>query len=70
MERVFIRDVGMYKLGDIADLNWDAFAQSAAQYQGITGGVESFSIPVDEAARRYALERVALPGGRRPGKSA
>jgi hypothetical protein len=68
MFRVFTRDVGSYKVGDIpGELNWEAFAESAARFHGIAGGADSFSMPVDEAARRYALERA---GGRRAGKPA
>jgi hypothetical protein len=63
--RVFLRDVGSYKAGDVIAADWDSFAQSAAQFHGIEGGSETFSMPVEEAARRYALERARAESRRR-----
>jgi hypothetical protein len=71
--RIFTRDVGRYKTGEISDLPsmaWNEFARSAAIHQGLPpDGLDSFSLPVEEAARRYvrSLSEAPDPGQpRRP----
>jgi hypothetical protein len=53
MERIFTRDVGGFITGEIRELDWDAIRNSLAQHHGITDPLDSYSLPVDEAARRY-----------------
>lgn len=52
-ERIFTRDIGGFTAGDIRDLDWDSVRQSLAQFQGIDDPLDSYSLPVEEAARRY-----------------
>ena len=53
MERIFTYDVGGVKAGQILELDWDAFRNSLAQHHGITDPLDSYSMTVEEAARRY-----------------
>ena len=39
--------------GEIHDFEWDAFRNSLAQHHGITDPLDSYSMTVEEAARRY-----------------
>ncbi len=55
MQRIFTRDVAGCKAGQILEVDWDAFEQSAARHHGLRDTLDSFSLPVEEAARRYVV---------------
>lgn len=62
MERIFTRAVGGFKKGEIRDLDWDAIRASLRQHHGIEDPLEAYSLPVEEAARRYVLHEGGAEG--------
>ena len=53
MERIFLKDAAGIKAGSILDLDWDFFRASAKTHHGLEAPLDSYALPVDEAARRY-----------------
>jgi hypothetical protein len=50
--RIFLRDVAGCKAGQIEDLDWSAFEQSARTHHGVEERLETYTMPVEDAARR------------------
>ena len=51
--RIFLRDVGGCRAGQIEDLDWSAFEQSVAVHHGVHDRLDDYAILVEDAARRY-----------------
>jgi len=70
--RIFLRDIAGCKAGQIEDLDWSAFEQSALVHHGVDERIETYAVPVEEAARRYVAslqgqrERETARGRQRP----
>ena len=51
--RIFTRAIAGCEAGQIADLDWTAFRASALRHHGVKDDVDAYSLPLEEAARRY-----------------
>lgn len=51
--RIFTRSVGGFTVGEIRDLDWDSVHASMVQFHGVEDPPDSYSIDIEEAARRY-----------------
>lgn len=59
--RIFLRDVGGCRAGQIEDLDWSAFEQSVARHHGVHERLDEYAIPVEDAARLYVAALNSQP---------
>jgi hypothetical protein len=51
--RIFLRDIAGCTAGQIEDLDWSSFVQSARQHHGVTADLDAYTMPIEDAARRF-----------------